>query len=205
MFFTTKPREPDQLDVLLGRGDTAGPGREQVLAAALERARIGSRQRDLRTLFLGLVPAFVGAGVVLLAIRTQPDSAFTARGAALARTPQLQVACSATQSERCPRGARLLFRVADVSQAGYLAAYAENERGERIWFLPQPGQPMAAVPAQAGTQVLAQAAQLTDAVPTGRYQVHLLLSRTPLERERVLVPAPTDVLAHTQTSLEITP
>ncbi len=196
-----KTRRPDDLDELLARGGLSGPARERTLEAVLEVAR-GERSRFWRRLFYFATPAVatVAVGVMLLVRPAAPG--FTPKGNPGA--PLLEVACKQSAGPRCPRGGTLLFRVAGATAGGFLSAYAEpaSGPGERVWYLPAGGE-AAAVQATEAPQLLRLGARLGPEQPPGAYKVHLVLSKTPLDRAGAL--APEGALATATWDLEVTP
>ena len=177
-------RFPDsELDQLLARGRLSGGQYDAIETRVLEGVRPERRKRW----WFVLAPATAAAsllGVWLLG-RSAPPDAFTAKGGGEPVRTAVDVGCEGARPHVCRLGQTLMFSVGASEKAGYLAAYAER-MGEptpaRIWYFPaQHGEAPRVEPA-ATTRVLEQGVRLSAPHVPGRYEVHVWLSETPVDR-----------------------
>jgi hypothetical protein len=193
----------DPLDALLARGHLSGPTRERILEAALADAAAPAAERApgrRRWAWAAAFSAVALAGVVVL-VRPAPDH-MTAKGSA-GSGPVVRVECSDSGSSTCGLDAFLLFRVEAMPAPGFISAYAvPRAGGERIWIFPLAGGAAAEVPAAEGPQVLPRGARARS-LPPGKYDVHVALSKRPLQRAEV--DTTLDVLARATSAIEVRP
>jgi hypothetical protein len=96
--------------------------------------------------------------------------------------PELGARCPEREPRTCRIGDRLIFEVDGATRGGFLAAYADCEARERIWYFPARGETMAAVPATEGHLVLERAARIGEEHGVGPCVVHLFLLDRPIDR-----------------------
>jgi hypothetical protein len=172
-----------------------GPERERVLGAVLAKT---APRRWRRLLGWGLTVA-TAAAMLLLVMRPVP---FRARGGGGA--PLLEVGCRDGSLDACPSGSALLYRADGAVDGGFLAAWAVPEGGgEKIWYFPTASGESPSVTARSEVQTLARGVRLGPEQPPGRYRVHLLLSRRPLERAAVDSPPPDALIVTSEATLVV--
>jgi hypothetical protein len=196
-----KDERTSKLDALLAQGRLGGPAKERILAAVLDAQPKPARRWQRTIIWVGSLST-AAVAVVLLAL-SRPPSGFRARGAAGA-APLVEVGCAGGDTT-CAAGATLVFRVAGALEGGFLQAYAEPMAagGERVWYFPSGGAPSPFVPAGPAPQTLAEGVRVGAEQPPGRYRVHLVLSRRPLDRAETLAPPSDAVWAERDVTLEI--
>jgi hypothetical protein len=84
----------------------------------------------------------------------------------------------------CRVGGTLRFRINGATSGGYFEAWAERSDGERIWYFS--GDNAVPVPAQPGEQLVARAVVLGPEATPGHYRIHLVLSKTALDKAQLL-------------------
>lgn len=203
-------RIPDRLDHLLARGRLGGPDREKALEGALAAVAAA----ETRSWWRRLVPiwgttALVGTAAAILVISSplhRRDESFTTKG--VGDAPLLEVACADGQRARCPKGGRLLFRVAGARHGGVLAAFAqrvESSGAERIWYFPTIDETTPRIAAQIEPQIPTEGVRLGPEHPVGHYRIYLVLGTRPLTREEIIRADGPAVIAHGIALLEVTP
>ncbi len=195
---------PDPLDNLLGRGRMSGRAREEVLEGALHDAGVVPPPWYKRKVFLWVSPAAACATAValVLGLRAPPDEM---RAKGQGRRAVISVECGGVDAARCSRTDKILFRVEGVSEAAYLAAYAQRDgTGERVWFFPLADGTEPIVGAGDAPQVLREGVNAAS-LPPGRYEVHALLALRPLSRNDIVSASNKDVIARRSTRLEVSP
>jgi hypothetical protein len=178
------------LHFLLSASHLSAARREHILDRVNQQSSSGRRRRRV----LGLV---AGARPVGAAGARSPGGGRRGRGTdPAARIPKgapgaaiLQARCAnAAAPGRCSRGDRILFEIDGAGAApGFLAAYAEDRTGGRIWYFPRADGRLAPVPVRSGHVVMEEVVRVGAEHAPGRYAVHLLLfDRAVVDRSAVL-------------------
>ncbi len=206
-------RNDGELDRLLARGELSRPEKERILGAVLQRTRADATAADRGASWLWRWRlAFAAATVALLAVpgvvlwsRAQQAQrgTFATRGGG--STPVVEVSCR----HLCARGDTLVFRVHDLKETAFLAAFALDESGARIWYFPTDDGEVVRLEPSKRPQTLKRGVRIGSEHPPGVYRIHLVLSRRPLDRKAIRVlrndqPEP-DVLARQMQKVTITP
>jgi hypothetical protein len=181
--------DDDSLHVLLSRGRLSGPQRDRIFERAFNGSR-GARHWGRRAAYTAAALLPVAAAVALL-LRPGPEASdggpagwLAAKG--LPGTPALGARCPERAPGSCRKGDRLIFEVTGAAGGGFLAAYADCDARERIWYFPTQNAGMAVVPPAEGHSVLQRAARIGEEHGAGRCVVHLALLDHPVERADVL-------------------
>jgi hypothetical protein len=196
--------DSDELDQMLALGRLGGPKREQLLRGALAGL---PRKRRAWWWALAGAPALAALGLVALWIVPHArNDGFAAKGTP-AQTA-LEALCDDGQLARCGQDHRLVFRVTGAQQGGYLSALA-TRRGapasERIWFFPTASGATPAVAPGTGTELLHDAIPLAGALAPGVYEVELILSLAPLQRDDIRAGTAHGVIARVVVPIEVLP
>jgi hypothetical protein len=197
---------PDErIEELLARGRLGGPIRERVLERALRDANIVRSRWYARSPFVWTLPALGTAAVAMFAVMLRPlPDAMRAKGGAGAG-PVVSVECNGADPSRCAQDDTLLFRIEGAAGQAYLAAYADPDTGgERIWFFPLADGTSPVILAQQEPQVLHQGVKVRS-LPSGRYQIHAVLSRRPLSKLEALSVPDGELVAARNLAIEVQP
>lgn len=212
----------EEIDHLLAEGRLAGPTKDRIFDAVIERVGApapsedrgteGRRPRSWRFWTGGLLVLAGAAAVWLLVPRSATHDLgtdFRPKGpASPGARPQLDAVCAGASLAACPVGATLVLGVSE-GEGGFLAAYAEPERaagspgGERIWYFSKEGESPRLAPGD-GAQAARKAIRIGAEHLPGDYQVHLFLTRSPLGRAQLLaLEKKPDVIASRRLSMRV--
>jgi hypothetical protein len=189
-----------RLDELLSEGRLSGPTRDRILEAALTEIQAEKPRPAWRRILAWALPLSTAMAAVALFVALRP-SEFRARGGA---GPVLELGCRDGALTACPAGSTLLFRAGGAVEGGFLAAWAEPAGGgERVWYFPAEGGESPSLVPRADLQTLPRGIRIGAEQPPGRYRVHLVLSRRPLDRAAAAAPPADARLAEAELTLEV--
>jgi hypothetical protein len=180
-----------ELDRLLGRGRLSRPEKEAIFEAALPRP---PRRRWL--VWMGAPAAAALAALVLVVVRPS-DGGFRVKGGAD------RAVVAASCGGACTRASTIMFRVDELREPAWLAAYATAPSGERIWFFPTDAGEAPQLEPTAAPSVVPRGVRLGEERPAGRYRVVLVLLRHPPSRDEV--DRAGDVITRSEMVLEVGP
>jgi hypothetical protein len=169
----------DRLDDLLSEGRLSAPANERMFER-IYGAATGRRRRWAVAL---AVPGLGALALLLLPMGNSGDRVgeLRAKGGAAVL---IEVDCARGSVSACPVGSPLLFRVDRVTAPVFLQAYADAADGTRTWLFPTRATPAPGVAPGEGPRILPQGAMLSG--QPGRYRVHVVVSKSPLDREAVV-------------------
>jgi hypothetical protein len=180
--------DDDSLHSLLARGGLSGAQRDRILGEVL---RAHARPRPTRTPWLvaacALLPA--AAVIVLLAWRRptpEPSAAEYLAPKGGKAGVVLDASCPGRPAGECRVGDRLIFAVGGMKAPAYVAAYADCEARERVWYFPDATGNAPRVAAADEHRVLDRAARIGPEHGVGRCTLHLSLFDRPPERRTAL-------------------
>jgi hypothetical protein len=199
------PKKTDSTDFLLRRGRMASQEHEQILQNVL-RKHGPSTKRKFGFAVLGLTAAFA---LVLVAgkFTIRETSSFAPKGQGAPSPMFSHVACLGGTLAACPQGSKLVFRIETRESSNrYLAAFAEPaaRNGERIWYFPLPDGRQVR-PTDQSPSIVDTAVRVGPEHRPGRYRVHVLLTRNPVQAATWDQVAASAILEQTSTELEVTP
>lgn len=202
----------EHIDHLLAEGRLAGPTKDRILDAVLQRVggapepgreageearqkNPASEPRDRRWWRFWTGGLVVLAGATAAWLLVPRTASVDLRGELRPKGPiaadpaiKLEAVCSGAALAACPLGATLVFGVSDGG-GGFLAAYAEPHpgvgTGERIWYFSKEGE-SPRLAAGEGAHAATKAIRVGPEHAPGDYQLHLFLTRTPLTRAQLL-------------------
>lgn len=186
----------------------SGAARERVLAN-LEKKQ--PRRRGVLAATAVGMATFAAAAAALVVMR--PDQGFTAKGSAIeteTSSPHATIVClESVEREKgpCHVGDTLLFQLDGASPAGFFAAYASpvSSPESRVWYFPEANGAWPSIAADVDRQTLPRGIRLGSEHSPGRYVVHVLVARRPLDKEAAIDPKNPDVLSRSSLDLEILP
>jgi hypothetical protein len=202
----------DDLDHLLSRGGLGPEHKQRLLQgilASLPAAAPARSPRRWRRQLIAALSLASGLSVVGLWWRPsvrQKGSAFRAKGAPTV-TPFIGMTCLGGSASSCPRGARIAFWLeGGGGQTGFLTAYADPVGGgDRVWLMTnQPAATSPSGPADS-PRVVSKAALLGPAQRTGRYDVRVVLSRSPVTRPDLSQVPAAEILTRASFDLVVSP
>jgi hypothetical protein len=182
-------RDQADVDRLLARGYTGGPGHDRILDEVLRRTAEPQPARGKRLWPALIAAATVCSGLLLwiVAVRPGPD-AIRPKGVPSTSAAVIDLRCGSEGLRVCHHGDTLMFEVATVPTTRYLAACAERELDpthDRIWYFPTSGGMTPIVAAGAPRAILPKGIMIGDDHPPGRYRAVVWLSSRPLARREL--------------------
>ena len=185
-----RPTE-NELDLLLSRGVLRGSAAERVRESVLDQSAKASPQGRGR-LRISATLALGAATALLLLLRPESESRIRPKGAPAAAVVPLTAAltCAGARPSACPTGSRVSIAITGAGPGGYLGAFAEPASGgERVWYFSAEDGVAALGDSTGETRLPSRSIVLGPEHPPGRYQVQVVLSGRPLERQRDPGPA----------------
>ncbi len=182
-----------KLDRLLARGGFSGAEREEIFYASLQAST--SLRRASWRMSMGYAAAAVALVVLPVALWSSFEGGYRSKGSAV----PIEAVCR----DRCQESDKILFRVTPEAR-GFLAAYAEAEDGQLIWYFPSQNSDMPKLSHASGA-FLTVGVRIGAEHRPGRHQVHLAVFEHPLDQTSVLRAVQNDTVRHWTQSLEVRP
>jgi hypothetical protein len=180
--------DDDSIRFLLSRSRLSGADHDRILDKILPPSA-ETRRRRRRLAWGAASLGFAATMALVFKLASRHPAAddrqwLAAKGAATG--PLLSVRCPDRAPGQCRPGDKLLFEADGATRGGWLAAYAEDRRGERIWYFPTADGRLAEIPPSDGYSIVREVARIGSEHAPGPYTVHLMMLAHPADRAAVL-------------------